>query len=156
MPRWPRLKQAFDMHAVDIYGLSEINGPGRSLGESLFEDHGRDGLAHLGGHSIPKCDNLPETAPARKPRRRKRRLVLQSLHAKRPVSDHPATDARGPRHPPCWPAPRAGNAPDGKVTGRSDDHDHLPARRQCVSPHAIRGSPDWQTPPTRPAISKIG
>ena len=43
------IEQRCDMHAVDIYGLSEVIGPGRRAG--VRRDQGRP--AHLGGPLLP-------------------------------------------------------------------------------------------------------
>ena len=52
------IEDRMDMHAVDIYGLSEVMGPGVVAG--VRGDQGR--AAHLGGPLLPRGRSTPSTA----------------------------------------------------------------------------------------------
>ena len=122
------IEAAFDMDAVDIYGLSEIMGPG--VANECVET--KDGLHVWEDHFYPEIID-PETG-ARPARRRDGRARLHHPHQGGPADDplpHPRPDPAPARH-------RAHDAADGEGHRPLGRHDH-PARRQRL-PDPDRGA----------------
>ena len=104
------IEQAFDMDAVDIYGLSEVMGPG--VANECVET--KDGLHIWEDHFYPEIID-PETG-AVLPDGEKGELVFTSLSKEADAGDplsHARPDAPAAGH-------RANHAPDGE--------DHRPQR----------------------------
>ena len=116
------------MHAVDIYGLSEVIGPG--VASECVET--KDGLTVWEDHFYPEVVD-PVTwhgAARRLPRRTGVHVADQAGDARRALP-HPRPDPAAARHGP----PDAPHREDHRTGGR---HAHR-ARRQPV-PHADRGA----------------
>ena len=123
------IEQSFDMDATDIYGLSEVMGPG--VAQECIET--KDGLHIWEDHFYPEVID-PETGEVL-PDGEKGELVFTSLTKEAfPVDPlpHPRPDAAAAGHR------AAGHAADGKGYRALRRHDH-PARRQRV-PDPDRGS----------------
>ena len=123
------IEHAFDMDATDIYGLSEVIGPG--VAQECVET--KDGLHIWEDHFYPEVID-PETGKVL-PDGEKGELVFTSLTKEALSGDplsHPRSDAAAAGHG------AAGHAADGKGHRPFRRHDH-PARRQCV-PDPDRGS----------------
>ncbi|MGY4361750.1 hypothetical protein ACVW0J_008243 [Bradyrhizobium sp. i1.7.7] len=122
------IEDAFDMDATDIYGLSEVIGPG--VAQECIET--KDGLHIWEDHFYPEVID-PETG-AVLPDGAKGELVFTSLTKEAfpvyPLS-HPGPDAAAAGHG------AAGHAAHGEGDGPLGRHDH-PARRQSV-PDPDRG-----------------
>ena len=107
------IERAFGMDAVDIYGLSEVIGPG--VAQECVEGQGR--AAHLGGPFLPRGDRPGERrrAAGRRAGRTGVHLADQAGHADHPLP-HPRPDTR------LLPGTaRPSFRRMEKVTGRSDD-----------------------------------
>ena len=123
------IEDAFDMDATDIYGLSEVIGPG--VAQECVET--KDGLHIWEDHFYPEVID-PETG-AGAARRREGRAGLHLAHQGRLSGDplsHPRPDAAAAGHG------AAGHAADGEGHRPLRRHDH-PARRQRV-PDPDRGA----------------
>src|SRR3981081_2150844 len=106
------IEQAFDMEATDIYGLSEVIGPG--VAQECVET--KDGLHIWEDHFYPEVID-PETG-AVLPDGEKGELVFTSLTKEAfPIIRYRTRDLTRLRPGP----PRAGMRAMEKVTGRSDD-----------------------------------
>ena len=170
------IEERMDMHAVDIYGLSEVMGPGVSPGVRRVE--GRP--AHLGGPLLPGGRR-----PARRRAAARRRGGRAALHLAHQggAADHPVPHARP--HAPLPGSARPGMRRMQKITGRSDDMiilrgvnvfptqieeivlrtrgpvAALPARAVDGGPdgraHRARGGPPRDAPPTAavPAAAEL-
>jgi phenylacetate-CoA ligase len=105
------VEDAFAIHAVDIYGLSEVIGPG--VANECVET--KDGLHVWEDHFYPEVDRSGDRRGA--PRRRGGRAGVHLPHqggdADRPLP-HPRPHPAAARH-------RPHDAADGRITGRSDD-----------------------------------
>jgi hypothetical protein len=134
------IEQAFDMHAVDIYGLSEVMGPG--VANECVET--KDGLHIWEDHFYPEIID-PEHRRAVLPDGEMGELVFTTLTKEGPADHplpHPRPDAAPARH-------GALDAADGKDHRAQRRHDH-PARRQRL-PDPDRGAdPEMRRP--RPAF----
>ena len=123
-----RWRSALDMHAVDIYGLSEVIGPGRGAG--VRRDQGR--AAHLGGPLLPG-----DHRPGHRRGAARRRVGRTGVH----LADQGGDAGRPLPHP--RPDPAAARAPRGRMRRMREDHrphrrhDH-PARREPL-PDPDRG-----------------
>ena len=106
------IEQAFDMHAVDIYGLSEVIGPG--VANECVET--KDGLHVWEDHFYPEIVDPRDRrgAAGRRARRTRVHLADQGGDAGRALP-HARPDAAFARHG----AHRCGGME--KITGRSDD-----------------------------------
>ena len=128
----------FDMHAVDIYGLSEVMGPG--VANECVET--KDGLHIWEDHFYPEVVD-PDTG-AVLPDGERGELVFTSLTKEAtPVIRYRTRDLTRllPRHRPY-------HAPDGEGDGPQRRHDDHP-RRQRV-PNADRGAGAGPRGPVRP------
>ena len=104
------IEAAFDMHAIDIYGLSEVMGPG--VASECVET--KDGLHIWEDHFYPEIID-PETGEVL-PDGEKGELVFTSLTKEAlPIIRYRTRDLTDNS-----PAP-PGDAAHGKITGRSDD-----------------------------------
>ena len=123
------IEERLDMHAVDIYGLSEVMGPGVSAG--VRRDQGRP--PHLGGPFLPGGDRPDQRrgASGRGDRRAGVHVIDQAGAADHPLPD-PRSHAAAARHGASgFPAHGEGHRAERR-------HDH-PARRQRL-PDATRGA----------------
>ena len=123
------IEASFDMDATDIYGLSEVIGPG--VAQECIET--KDGLHIWEDHFYPEVID-PETGAVLPDGRKGRtgfHLADQGSLPDRPLS-HPRSDAAVAGHG------AAGHAADGEGHRAFRRHDH-PARRQCI-PDPDRGS----------------
>ena len=135
------LEEAFDMDALDSYGLSEVIGPGVA-GECVET---KDGLHIWEDHFYPEivdpCD--------------RRGLARRRLRRDRVHLAHQGSDAGGPlpdwRFDPTSAWHRALDAADGKNFGPNGRHDDR-ARRQCVS-NSDRGADPGEFRVSRRTIS---
>ena len=122
------MEQRLDMHAVDIYGLSEVMGPG--VANECVET--KDGLHIWEDHFYPEVID-PVTGEVL-PDGEEGELVFtvadQAGHAGRPLP-HPRPHPAAARH-------RPHDAPDGEDHRPHRRHDH-PARREPV-PDPDRGA----------------
>ena len=117
-----------DIHAVDIYGLSEVMGPGVS--QECVES--KDGLHIWEDHFYPEVVDPLDGAPLRDGEEGE--LLFTSLTKEAlPIIRYRTRDLT--RLLPG--SARPGMRRMQKITGRSRRHDH-PARRERV-PHADRG-----------------
>lgn len=123
------IEQTFDLDALDIYGLSEVMGPGvagesaaTKDGSHIWEDHFRPG------------DHRP--AHGRGPRDRPPRRARLHLAHQAGAADHPVPHPRP--HPPAAGHHAPGPPPHGPHHRPLGRHDH-PARREPV-PVADRGA----------------
>ena len=133
------IEQAFDMHAVDIYGLSEVMGPG--VASECVET--KDGLHIWEDHFYPEI--IDPVTGAVLPDGELGEIGLHYADQGRAADDpvpHPRPDAAATRH-------RAVDAPDGKDHRPLGRHDHL-ARRQRL-PDPDRGA-DPEVPRPDPAF----
>jgi len=128
------------MHAVDIYGLSEIMGPGVSANAS------RPRTGCTSGRIISSEVINPETGPARSRRRKKANWCFTSL-TKEAFPIHPLR-TRGTTWTCLLAAPRAGMRRRKKSPAAATIM-IIPARRQCVPPRQIEEALDGDTR-TRP------
>ena len=129
------IERAFDMHAVDIYGLSEIMGPG--VANECVET--KDGLHVWEDHFYPEIID-PETGEVLADGEYGE-LVFTSLTKAGPA-DHALSHPGSHAHPAGHGAVHAAYRKDHRPLRR---HDH-PARRQCV-PDAGRGAdPEMRRP----------
>jgi phenylacetate-CoA ligase len=93
------IEQAFDMHAVDIYGLSEVMGPG--VANECVEDQGR--APHLGGSFLSR-DHRPRDRRGAARRFEMGELVFTSLSKEAfPIIRYRTRDLTRV----CWQARRA-------------------------------------------------
>ena len=116
------IEQAFDMHALDLYGLSEVIGPGVACecietkdGPHIWEDHFYPEIVDPATGAV---------AAGRRGRRTGVHLADQGSHAGHPLS-HPRSDAAIARH-------RAQHAAHGKSDRPLRRHADR-ARRERVS-----------------------
>ena len=115
------IEEAFDMHAVDIYGLSEVIGPGVAC--ECVET--KDGLHLWEDHFYPEIVD-PETGEVL-PDGEEGELVLTSL-TKEAFANHPLSHAGSHTAPPGHGTRNATNPEDYRALGRRDH----PAWRQCL------------------------
>ena len=122
------MEERAGIHAVDIYGLSEVMGPG--VAQECVET--KDGLHVWEDHFYPEVIDpiTGEVLPEGERGRAGLHLADQGGHAGHPVP-HPRPHPAAARHRP------AGHAPDGEDHRPHRRHDH-PARGQPV-PDADRG-----------------
>ena len=116
------IEQSFDMHAIDLYGLSEVIGPGVAC-ECV---EAKDGPHDLGGPFLSRGDRSRDRrrAAGRAPRRARAHHAHQGGDAGHPLS-HARPDAASAGH-------GANHAPHGEGDRPLGRHDH-PARRQPLS-----------------------
>ena len=109
----PEIEERMDMHAVDIYGLSEVIGPGVVAG--VRGDQGR--AAHLGGPLLPG-DRRPVRPASVLPDGEEGELVFTSLTKEAlPIIRYRTRDLTRLLPGTARPA----SAASQKITGRSDD-----------------------------------
>ena len=133
------IEEAFDMDAVDMYGLSEVIGPG--VANECVET--KDGLHVWEDHFYPEIVD-PATGSAL-PDGERGELVLTSLTKEgMPVIRYRTRDLTR-----LLPGTARTMRRIEKITGRCRRHDH-PARRQCL-PDADRGA-DPRGPSPRAAF----
>jgi phenylacetate-CoA ligase len=108
------IEHAFDMDATDIYGLSEVIGPG--VAQECVES--KDGLHIWEDHFARRIDRNRRGAARRRKGRAGVHLAHQGSLSGDPLS-HPRSDAAAAWHR----APL--DATDGKSLAAPDEHDHF-------------------------------